>query len=89
MSADPKARENALVHPFSRLRLAALYETAGRIDQAIEQYKILATTWKNADPGLPEVVTVRKKLAKLKGRAPSSGGATVEAFFTLPFIGSL
>jgi tetratricopeptide (TPR) repeat protein/predicted Ser/Thr protein kinase len=89
VSADPKARENALIHPFSRLRLAALYETAGRIDQAIEQYKILATTWKNADPGLPEVVTVRKKLAKLKGRAPSSGGATVEAFFTLPFIGSL
>ena len=34
-------------------------------------------------------MTVRKKLAKLKSRATSSGGATVEAFFTLPFIGSL
>jgi len=89
VSSEPAARENALVHPFSRLRLAALYETAGRIDQAIEQYKVLATTWKNADPGLPEVVTVRKKLAKLKSRATGSGGATVEAFFTLPFIGSL
>ena len=89
VSSQPSARESALIHPFSRFRLAALYEAAGRIDQAIEQYKILATTWKGADPGLPEVVTVRKKLDQLKGRASSSGGSSVETFFSLPFIGSL
>ncbi len=89
VSADPAARENALIHPFSRLRLAALYEDAGKIDQAVEQYKLLAKTWKNADPSLPEVMTLQKKLAKLKSRVTSPKGETVEAFFTVPFIGSL
>ncbi len=89
VSSDPAARETALIHPFSRFRLAALYEATGRIDQAIEQYKILATAWKAADPGLPEVATVRKKLAQLKGRTSISGGSSAETFFSLPFIGSL
>jgi tetratricopeptide (TPR) repeat protein len=88
VSADPSARESALVHPFSRLRLAALYEAAGHIDRAIGQYESLLGMWKQADPGLPEVVTVRKKLDQLKGLKVSPKGATVEAFFTVPFIGA-
>jgi tetratricopeptide (TPR) repeat protein len=88
VSTEPSARESALVHPFSRLRLAALYEAAGHVDRAIGQYESLAGMWKHADPGLPEVVTVKKKLDQLKGQTVRPKGATVEAFFSVPFIGA-
>jgi hypothetical protein len=77
-----------LIHPFSRLRLAALYEATGEPDRAVEQYKSLFQAWRQADPNLPEVQTVRKKLQELKNRAPLPKGATVDAFYTVPFIGS-
>jgi tetratricopeptide (TPR) repeat protein len=88
ISTEPSARESALLHPFSRLRLAALYEAAGHIDLAIGQYESLLGMWKHADPGLPEVMTVRKKLDQLKGMKVRPKGATVEAFFSVPFIGA-
>jgi len=78
-----------LIHPFSRLRLAALYEATGEPDRAFEQYKSLYLAWRTADPDLPEVQAVRKKLQELKNRAPlPDKGATVDAFYTVPFIGS-
>ncbi len=89
VSPAAKDREGALIHPFSRLRLAALYEAKGDMDRALEQYKSLWGLWKQADPDLPEVVAVRKKMAHLKGRAPRPQGETVDAFYTLPFIGTL
>ncbi|MGZ5423298.1 MAG: protein kinase domain-containing protein [Candidatus Aminicenantales bacterium] len=89
VSPAAKDREGALIHPFSRLRLAALYESKGDLDRAFEQYKSLWSLWKQADPDLPEVATVRKKLALLKSRAPRPKGETVDAFYTLPFIGTL
>jgi tetratricopeptide (TPR) repeat protein/predicted Ser/Thr protein kinase len=88
VSTEPSARESALVHPFSRLRLAALYEAAGHVERAIGQYETLLRMWEHADPGLPEVVTVRKKLDQLKGLTVRPKGATVDAFFSLPFIGA-
>jgi tetratricopeptide (TPR) repeat protein len=87
VSPAAKDREGALIHPFSRLRLAALYESKGDLNRALEQYKSLWSLWKQADPDLPEVATVRKKLALLKSRAPRPKGETVDAFYTLPFIG--
>ncbi|HMA53108.1 MAG TPA: tetratricopeptide repeat protein, partial [Acidobacteriota bacterium] len=89
VSPEAKDREGALIHPFSRLRLAALYEAKGDLDRAFEQYKSLWSLWSQADPDLPEVATVRKKVAELKGRAPSPKGGPVDAFYSLPFIGSL
>ena len=90
VSPEAKDREGALIHPFSRLRLAALYEATGEPDRAFEQYKSLFHAWRQADPNLPEVQTVRKKLQELKNRAPlPDKGATVDAFYTVPFIGSL
>jgi tetratricopeptide (TPR) repeat protein len=89
VSPEPKDRDGALIHPFSRLRLAALYEAAGELDRAVEQYKTLSVTWKQADPGLPEVATVRKKLAELKSRTPRPKGLRSDSFYTLPFIGGL
>jgi tetratricopeptide (TPR) repeat protein len=88
-SPEAKDREGALIHPFSRLRLAVLYEATGDLDRALEQYKSLYNAWRQADPNLPEVQTVRKKLQELKNRAPlPNKGATVDAFYTAPFIGS-
>ncbi len=87
VSPEAKDREGALIHPFSRLRLAALYEAQGDLDRALEQYKTLWSLWKQADPDLPEVATVRERLARLKGRAPIPKGGPVNAFYSLPFIG--
>jgi tetratricopeptide (TPR) repeat protein len=88
VSPKPEIREGALIHPFSRLRLAALYEAKGDLDKAAEQYRILGTIWGQADPALPEVITVRKKAHLYKGRMARPGDETVDVFFELPFIGT-
>ncbi|MCX6567837.1 MAG: protein kinase [Candidatus Aminicenantes bacterium] len=88
VSPDADVREKALVHPFSRMRLAALYEAKGDLDRAAEQYEIVVKSWKNADPGLPEVEAARKKLTSLKARTARPKGATVDAFYPLPLIGA-
>jgi tetratricopeptide (TPR) repeat protein/TolB-like protein len=77
VSADAAKREGALVHPFARVRLAALYEATGDKARAIAQYEEALRIWKDADPGLAEVVRARKKLAALKGA--KSGKAAPEA----------
>jgi hypothetical protein len=59
------------------------------MDRALEQYKTLSSLWKQADPDLPEVATVRERLAQLKSRAPKPKGGPVDAFYPLPFIGTL
>jgi tetratricopeptide (TPR) repeat protein len=85
VSPDSAAREKALVHPFSRIRLAVLYEAKGDLDRAVEQYEILVKAWKGADPGLPEVAAARKKLTLLKARTAKPKGAAVGAFTSSPF----
>ncbi|MBN2409900.1 MAG: tetratricopeptide repeat protein, partial [Candidatus Aminicenantes bacterium] len=66
ISPDPVAREFRLIHPYSRFRLAQLYEKKGLRDKALEQYKKLALIWKNADPDFPEAQEVKKRLTALK-----------------------
>ena len=68
VSPDPGVRKGALIHPFSRFRLAALYEANGAPEKAAEQYEAALKVWKNADPGLAEVSIARKKLAAIKAR---------------------
>ncbi|MGB7296019.1 MAG: protein kinase [Candidatus Aminicenantales bacterium] len=63
---DPAARGFLLIHPYTRFRLAQLYEQKGLHAKALEQYKILALIWKDADPDFPEVQEVKKRLAALK-----------------------
>jgi tetratricopeptide (TPR) repeat protein/predicted Ser/Thr protein kinase len=89
VSPEPRNREGALVHPFSRLRLAALYEDRGNADKAAEQYKKLATIWKQADPTLSEVAALRAKLARVKARMTRPRGDQSSSLNTLPLIGSL
>jgi tetratricopeptide (TPR) repeat protein len=68
VSPDPSLRQQALIHPFSRYRLAKLYEEQGERLKAIEQYERVLKVWKNADPGLSEVEEARRRLARLKQR---------------------
>jgi serine/threonine protein kinase/tetratricopeptide (TPR) repeat protein len=86
VSPEAAARESALIHPFSRLRLAAIYEAKGDLDRAVEQYQILVETWKDADAGIPEVAAARKKFAELKARTIRPKGAAVETVITSSFF---
>jgi len=88
VSPDAKSRESALIHPFARLRLAALYEAKGDLDRAFEQYKSLAELWKHADAKIPEVETVRKKLDLLKLKITKPTGAAVGSLDPLPYVGT-
>jgi serine/threonine protein kinase/Flp pilus assembly protein TadD len=65
-SADPQERKQELLHPFSRFRLAKLYEQKGERDKALAQYERLAEIWKNADQDLAEVKEASQRLAALK-----------------------
>ncbi|MBE0711841.1 MAG: protein kinase [Candidatus Aminicenantes bacterium] len=86
VSPDAAVRESALVHPFSRFRLAALYEAKGDLDRAVGQYEGALKVWKNADPGLFEVATAKKKLAMLKAKTAKPKGVSVDAFYASPVI---
>jgi serine/threonine protein kinase/tetratricopeptide (TPR) repeat protein len=86
VSPEASARESALIHPFSRLRLAALYEAKGDIDRAVEQYEVLAETWKNADAKIAEVTLARKKFSELKAKTTRPKGAAVETLIASPFF---
>ena len=59
--------------PAIRERLGQLYESMGKTDKAVENYRAFIELWKNADPELqPRVADARKRLARLtpveKGR---------------------
>jgi tetratricopeptide (TPR) repeat protein len=66
VSPDPVAREYKLIHPYSRFRLAKLYEQKGLRAKALEQYEKLALIWKEADPDFPEAKEAKRRLAALK-----------------------
>ena len=66
--ADPMARRQELIHPFSRFRLARLYEETGQKAKAMAQYDKLVEIWSKADAGLPYVEEARAARARLKGR---------------------
>jgi tetratricopeptide (TPR) repeat protein len=52
--------------PAIRERLAQLYESMGKTDKAVENYRAFIELWKNADPNLqPRVADARKRLARL------------------------
>jgi tetratricopeptide (TPR) repeat protein/predicted Ser/Thr protein kinase len=66
IAPDPVAREFRLIHPYSRFRLAKLYEQKGLRAKALEQYEKLAQIWKDADPDFPEAKEAKRRLAALK-----------------------
>ena len=67
VSPDSQLRQQTLIHPHCRLRLARLYEEKGERAKAVKQYQKLVEIWKDADQDLTEVQQVRRRLAALKG----------------------
>lgn len=54
--------------PFTGLELGALYEKAGRREDAIEAYGWVVLAWQGADPALqPKVTQARQAIARLEG----------------------
>jgi len=46
--------------------LGMAYEASNWSDKAVQQYQVFLDIWKNADPGIAEVMDARNRLAKLK-----------------------
>ncbi len=65
---DSKNTGNILITPFSRFRLARLYEETGEREKAIEQYEKVVATWAAADQGLPQVDEARARLKALRAQ---------------------
>lgn len=64
---DPtQAAFQPLVHPFSHLQLAKLYEKNGMSEQARKQYEKALFYWQDADEGLAPVMEARTSLARLQ-----------------------
>ena len=63
---DPDSLERFLIHPKYHYRVAILYEEKGWSEKAIAQYEKFLELWKDADPGLPEVVEAKKRLLALR-----------------------
>ena len=64
---DPKRDAQLLIHPRYHYRLGMLYEQKGWRAKAVERYRRFLDIWKAADPGLPEVVDAKRRLAALTG----------------------
>ena len=65
---DPSREERTLIHPLYYFRLAKLYEEKGAKEKAAEKYERFLSLWKNADPGLSDVIEAKNRLAALKIR---------------------
>jgi len=63
----PKSGAPFLIHPKYHYLLGKLYEQKGLKSKAAERYRRFLDLWKDADPGIPEVVDARMRLRALKG----------------------
>jgi len=59
---DPKSEDRRMHNPRYYYRLGRLYETKGLKDKAKAEYQRLLNLWKDADPGIPELVDAKKRL---------------------------
>ncbi len=62
---DLKGPDRRMHNPVYHYRLGKLYETKGLKEQARTEYQKLLEDWKDADPGIPELVDAKKRLAAL------------------------
>jgi tetratricopeptide (TPR) repeat protein len=62
LNFDPKSQDRRMHNPIYHYRLAKLYDAKGLKEQARGEYQKLLEHWKDADPGIPELVDAKKRL---------------------------
>ena len=65
LTFDPASQDRRLYNPVYHFRLAKLAEQRGLKEEAKKEYTRFLELWKDADPGLPELVEAKKRLAQL------------------------
>jgi tetratricopeptide (TPR) repeat protein len=65
---DPQGKERRLIHPKYYYLVGKLYEEKGEKSTAIARYGRFLDLWKDADPDLPELDDVRKRLVGLENK---------------------
>ncbi len=66
--------ENPAVFVLDQYRLARVYERLGDLERARHWYERFLADWKNADPGIPEFIEAKKRLAALGTSFPIDAG---------------
>ncbi len=65
LTFDPASQDRRLHNPVYHYRLAKLYEQKGSREEAKKEYARFLELWKDADPGLAELVDAKKRFAQL------------------------
>lgn len=61
---DPQSQDRRMHNPVYHYRLAKLYDSKGFKDRAQGEYQKLLELWKDADPGIPELIDAKKRLGR-------------------------
>jgi tetratricopeptide (TPR) repeat protein len=65
LAFDPASQDRRIQNPVYHYRLAKLYEQKGMKEEAKKEYGRFLQFWKDADPGLAELVDAKKRFAQL------------------------
>jgi serine/threonine protein kinase/tetratricopeptide (TPR) repeat protein len=71
LSFDPVSKDRRLKNPRYEYRLAKLLEKSGNRAEAVDHYRMFLQYWKDADPGLPELIDAKARAAAL-GNSPGT-----------------
>ncbi|MCX5752805.1 MAG: protein kinase [Candidatus Krumholzibacteria bacterium] len=65
LTFDPVSKDRRLKNPRYEYRLAKLLEKSGKPTEALDHYRIFLQYWRDADPGLPELIDAKARVAAL------------------------
>jgi tetratricopeptide (TPR) repeat protein len=66
LTFDPASKDRRMKNPRYEYRLAKLLEKRGKPAEALEHYRIFLRYWKDAEPGLPELIDAKARVAELR-----------------------